>query len=515
MPVIFGSTTIGGDSASPAPKVNIEKTINRTGAGTPVGYIYNITVAGYVISEGTVTTPGSRQSNLQSKILAKLKLGAVDQLQVTPYGGLANKLKFPGAEITSISIPEPEDSSMWVQDAQYTINFQAYYEITEKGDFDYNISSYEDSWDVAEQEGVSTVHNIGSVSGADVYRTYTVTHTMSAQGANRYTDTKDTLATNGEAWVQAELFVKSIAGSANAESGTPLVFGNEVTAWDVKIPGSSAASATSVADLGIPAGYEKYNHVRQATVDRAGGTYSISDTWIYAKPEVAGASKYAATHEMEVSLDEDVTTGDVNITVAGTLTGLSTEEPKTDTDKKDTTKYSGALSTFNYLKTNNVFFNSANALYKTTDAYNAGASDGGTLKEAPLTSSVGRNEIAGVITYSFDYNDRILPITPNALSETISQTDENEDGNAPVIAEIAVIGRTLGPVIQNMGTTTSKKRSLSVELVMKKTHRDEKPTFDYEAYVPTATVGPILEPITETWDASAGTYSLSVSWIYE
>ena len=230
---------------------------------------------------------------------------------------------------------------------------------------------------------------------------------------------------------------------------------------------------------------------------------------------MVGASKYAATHEMEISMDQDVSTGDVNIGVTGTLTGLSTEEPKSDTDKKDSTKFSGALATFAYLKAQNVFFNSANVLYKTTDAYNDGASDGGTLKGLPLTESVGRNQIAGVITYSFDYNDRILPTTENALSETISQTDENEDGNAPIIAEIAVIGRALGPVIQNMGTTTSKKRSLSVELVMAKTHRTEKPTFDYSNYEPTATVGPILEPISETWDASAGSYSLSVSWIYE
>ena len=162
------------------------------------------------------------------------------------------------------------------------------------------------------------------------------------------------------------------------------------------------------------------------------------------------------------------------------------------------------------------FYNAANVLYKTTDAAESEDGDGGgTLKASPLSSSIGRNEIVGVITYNFEYNDRILPTTENALSETISITDENEDGNAPVIAEIAVIGRALGPVIQNMGTTTSKKRSLSVELVMAKAHRTTKPSFDYEDYEPSATVGPILEPISETWDASAGSYSLSVSWIYE
>jgi hypothetical protein len=64
-----------------------------------------------------------------------------------------------------------------------------------------------------------------------------------------------------------------------------------------------------------------------------------------------------------------------------------------------------------------------------------------------------------------------------------------------------------------MGTTTERKRSLSIDAVMEKAHRTTKPDVSsiITTYQPS---GGYQQAKSESWTASNGNYTLSVEWTY-
>ena len=92
------------------------------------------------------------------------------------------------------------------------------------------------------------------------------------------------------------------------------------------------------------------------------------------------------------------------------------------------------------------------------------------------------------------------------------------DGTNSVIAIIPIIGKTDGPVIQSMGTTTEKKVNVSFDVVMQKGYRTTKPNglSSVIAYKPTTSnpTGVHQGRKTESWSPSTGAYNLSLEWIY-
>ena len=80
-------------------------------------------------------------------------------LQIAPYGGKGNKIKFNDSRITSIELPEQNESA-GVQNQEYTIQFEAYQDTSESTNPNdpagtgsvtsptYNLSSVEESWEL-------------------------------------------------------------------------------------------------------------------------------------------------------------------------------------------------------------------------------------------------------------------------------------------------------------------------------------------------------------------------------
>lgn len=153
------------------------------------------------------------------------------------------------------------------------------------------------------------------------------------------------------------------------------------------------------------------------------------------------------------------------------------------------------------------------------------------LNPIPKSTSVGLNLKDGAISYSYTYDNSARPIVECALEETFSVTDTLATRK---VAEIFVIGRKLGPVLQDLGTYTGPLRAVSYEMTLPKassisgllfpsniyaTITGILNQFDPEYLLATtaqrpSTVKSFVKDNTETWNPLNGKFTKNISWIY-
>lgn len=86
----------------------------------------------------------------------------------------------------------------------------------------------------------------------------------------------------------------------------------------------------------------------------------------------------------------------------------------------------------------------------------------GLLNIIPVATSESHNTRKGIVSYSYDFNNKFTIIS-GVIAESINVEDS---GPTDVIGEAFVLGRALGPVLQNLGTKTSAKKSVTVEVTV-------------------------------------------------
>ena len=491
--------TIGGTTATgPFPKYSIATEKVVTGDGTLLDLTYNITVTGQVLASGAITTAGARQDSLHAAIMAKLTATEnampVGQLEITPYGGLSSVLQFNDAVLESIDFGEQDDDSGGVQYQDYTFNFIAHKRSSKKTGSSYTLSSAEESWDIAENTEFTYEDN--DITKEFPQKTFTITHSVSATGYNKHTDA----AFNESGWKQAKDWVLSRVVTTPGTTITKNV-ANDTNFTNFK--GTLMGDSSGGTFIDVDSDYSSYNHSRIATSDLAGGAYSVTETW-YVSP-------LKVTHEVDISYDEGED-GIVTVGVNGTITGLSSKAFSTN----EQNKLSQADSVLETVLSKT--YTLANSVYNDLKpTFGAGVCTSATyaLNSKERSKSIGKNKVSGVITYGLTYNDK-ASTSANTISETISVTDDNEDHTNNIVAIIQIIGRTNGPIFQDMATTNERKRSVNLEWVMNRCTRDSKPSSAAltaaVAYKPTGTAYQISK--SESWTPSTGSYSLSIEWTY-
>lgn len=148
-------------------------------------------------------------------------------------------------------------------------------------------------------------------------------------------------------------------------------------------------------------------------------------------------------------------------------------------------------------------------------ASNAESIAGVTLNPSPANTSIGVNDIAGTINYHFEYDNRPTPSVSGCISQNITLNNHNQ---VDIFASIPVLGRTAGPVLQDIVTNSAKKRQLQIELVMlaqTQSYTPSAPDTDavVAAYIPGGTV--FLDQDDESWSPNTGRYTRSTSWTWE
>ena len=489
-PVGGDSITIGGTAATgPFPKYSVSTERVEASDGTLIDMIYSISVTGQVIASGDMTTAGARQDSLHAAMIAKLAAMEnevpVGTLEIVAYGGLSNVLQFNDATLTGISFGEQDDDTAGTQVGDYTFEFTAHKRSSTKTGSSYSLASAEESWDISENAERYYVSNDFTNLPS---KTYTITHTVSATGYNKVTDT----TFNDSGWAQAKDWVLSRLVTTPATAITQNVAGKErFTDFQGIYMGESSSDFI---DLSTDSAY---NHSRVAQSDLPGGSYSVTETWYI--------SKLAVTHDFDMSLDtgED---GITNITVNGSIQGLNTSSFATRSEDK-ITQAEGVLD--NCLTQ---AYGLANTFYQTV--VTSTPSCPLALNTSEISKSVSKNRTTGAITYSLSYNDK-GSTSANTITENLQITDDNEDQSNNVVAIIQIIGKTDGPIFQNMGTTTERKRSASLEWTMDVCNRSSKPSVDalaaVNAYKP---AGAYQLSKSESWTPSTGGYSLSIEWTY-
>jgi len=385
--------------------------------------------------------------------------------------------------------------------------------IEEYGGF---VSSFQDSWTLEPDEGLST----SDEDGRPIRMGYRLSRTMSAQGITKYIADFSNGGDTGkpkkyDAWVMARGFIhKSIL----KDDGTDGAEGSE----DYPLYEAMDTYASGFIDL---ENYTGYNNSRTESLDPATGEYTIQDSWTIASGLIP------AYEVFNINLETNTGTAYAVVTIAGTITGASSTSAAEQTrpEKTGEARYDRALLKY-YNITNSGQFGINSTVYK-----RANGTCEQLLNSQPASVSLSTNEFTGEITYSLTFDNRPTNIFTGVMSESIAVSD-NSPGD--VYAAIPVLGRTTGPVLQYMDMRTEYTRNVSIEIQLDYTdigygnNRENllmtKPSLNApiknELDQVIKELSPANEPgivkyfinsPSESWSPRDGRYSLSISWTYE
>jgi len=594
MPVFF--TRLNGDvrKLMPTPFVTVSKEYQKAGDGEMLGCTYNITLTGTIVA-----TKGSPQSNgswidvgdpdenedlptvleKHKSVLTKIK--AISNLFSSDNNGGLLEVDFfdpqdasdagfsAHVEIESVDFSEGNNL---VQQTGYTVGMKAYIlngptgQTDDKEEFPLHIQSAEESWDISETDDQTLAMNVdpalvtldNPLGISDVKKVYTITHSMSAAGKPKWDTTVNQgrleQIQGGEAWQQALLYIMTKIGTP-ADGTVGGVAGGYATEQDFDNPIVTDIIGIYGMNIPIGLGYQGFNYGRTQTIDKKGGSVSVTETWILAAT-VAGVIETFDISISGASGSSSKESGTNTITLSGTIRGLARADYENfvyhsaETDANET-KYANALAAFE------ARLPLMDELAKITADVYLCSGCGIYFSSKPDSKQVGVNVQKGEITYSFTYSSKPQGEFGDGVQD--SSVSINDTHPANVIATTPVLGRIFGPVIQDVGAVTEYKRSLSLSLSMnikaiglnqlpgvislenkmkllKPSNFDgDRHTFTGLALHNGLTIQNQLRDVisaaipnepgirayrvdsapTESWDVRTGKYSFNISWIYE
>ncbi len=496
-----------GSRIIPAPFVNVNKAYQKSGDGELVGSLFTLTLTGNIVAfkgspdsagvfyTGSFYPPDARlePTNLESvdddaRLAAILRKEEAIRQLFSEEGHSLEFQSFDGSapmkcnpRIVSVTFAE----GIWYNTASYTIvceadvvSFQGIALGEDNDQFTEYIASANENWSIETDE---------TPEGEGLPRSYRLSHSLNATG-KRFYDETGTL--EKPAWEQARDWVCPRMG------------------FDSAFISSSGVRDIAI-EFGSPA-YSEFNHIRSENIDENGGNYSIVETWLLASG--------IAIEDFNISTRNGFDIGTTSVSIEGSIQGLEQRDANL---QLTTSKYDNAVTQFNIA--------SGLALSRAQTF-----SDSNTLNITPRSDTISKNPITGNITYSFEYDDRPSRCIDGALSETI--TISNVFG-IDVFAAVSVLGRAIGPVLQDIGTKQALIRGLNIELAMDVTATGcnaSELLFDNNPRVkePSATqiqnfvnaANPSIQESAsqvfvsqqqESWEPRTGRYSFNVEWTYE
>jgi hypothetical protein len=528
-----------GKYIRPTPLISITQNSIKNKIGQ-MGSSYDITLNGTIVSRRESPIQDEFQEQIPEGIDLQHRLPEIiaRQNEIREYfsqDGLyieildieadAPRLSFY-AKVNSVSFEE----GTWVDICRYSINLTADYlidsnnnvtidGIPSSGNIDTPITGrktieelfissgliedFNDTWSIETDESNGSI-----VAGKFMPRSYRLSRNITATGRDIYGIPNPlNLSTKKQAWEHARDFIKYHVDSSGGFYGSSI---------------DNILSSGTL--LSMPSGYAGFNHIRSENLDKAAGTYSISDTYILSPSGERALENYSLSIQSgrdnpftKVSIDGNIK-GLSPLAASGYLASGQVETP-----------YDNAYD--KYLKiSNSGQFGVGCDLYKR--ANNSVASK---LNAQPNSISLGVNETNGEITYNLEFDNRPTNYFSGVLSESINIQDTYP---GDVFSVIPVIGRSTGPVLQYIGGRTEYKRDVTIEILIDYTdigyNHDRtslmltKPSLNEPIRTQLNSlindVGPATEPYvrkyflnppSESWSPKEGRYSLSLSWVYE
>ena len=233
---------------------------------------------------------------------------------------------------------------------------------------------------------------------------------------------------------------------------------------------------TGLGQLMCASGMNIANNYRTISVNKTDGTVNASETFL------AYTGNYPAIEEFEISTDRSNDSPFTNITVNGTIQGLTAinyyGSPLKGCPPTGVAKINNAFLAWSGNPAENIrgisgaLLPRADSVYRTMLTKYPEVSKPadpspnfrlGTINPRPLSESIGYNPIGGVITYSYSYDDRPVNCYSGALTEDISFTYTQPND---IFASLTVLGRRQGPLFQLIGTSGATTRDISINALI-------------------------------------------------
>lgn len=459
---------------------------NRNEEGTVLMEKYNITIRGSIV--GTSNGQGDSETNLIN--LIKSGIGVVGapgsdtrDMYVLEIEG-ANII-YEQARLVNASFSEPPEDTAGIHFVEATLTFEVY-----SGSM---LRSASESIEIRKENDRNTFDN-DTLSDTSKY-SFTVTQTISAQG----------LMTGGsDGYATARAFCEN--GSWSTSKGASV---------EKNAAGGNLNTILTLSGMGLSLPNNELNCIRSVNADPVAGSYSITNTFF------RSAGKTFTDVTIDVQRDES---GEMSASAQGTIQGISTGGPADTSDDR----YAAALAAFNSLTANGTFSGGIVAGLCSTE-FSASNPDGMILDSYPIGFSKGQNKAKG--TYTFNVTYRAYPSAINGLRTSVAGTgtlmatltityDNRNSALVQTIATIPIIGRALGPIMQDMGTTQTKRKHVQLDATVKPALRSLDNTALIDTcigiclgYAPYGTA--YISNSNGTWDAATGKVSAFVEWTYE
>jgi hypothetical protein len=480
----------GDYSFIPVPFITLSKSDSKTGAGKNVGTVFTLSLSGTLT---TLPNPGG--------------LAAIDTLQDTMRAAMDRDGKLfiltcDGTELIkgypriSQNVQFNTSSDNWIFSCPFTLELEFDEEPYNGGEnpslMPPYILSANESWSVEfEQERnrfeLSLDSGSGSITDASPY-VLRMTHSVSAVGKMHYEGTGESTGNlDMEAWEQARSYVTSRLGFSDThliESG--------VLNLDASIFG-------------------QYNHIRNLNIGEAEGSFSVDESWLVVSSGAGIPGN--ALEDFTITNRNAVDSALTNVSIEGTITGLETRSygssPNDFTITQ--TKYDSALAYWNVVK---------NRLY-----YRAQHVSDTNVNPDTISNVVGHNPVGGVITYSYEFDDRPCNFIAGSKSETIVISDQNP---IDIYATIVIPGRSYGPILQGLNTISEFSRSVDIDILVSPptgcsnimTAINSSPASgvkellcDVEQDMYSTYSQVFKSRDEENWDIKTGRYSRGVTWV--
>ena len=497
MPLGDGITFKYGDyEFSPRPLFTVNKEILKTPSNTGLATKYSLTLNGTILPTGVdldnhkggLSTVLSDTQSLRDAFAKDFELLSLS------CDGLAPIISgYP--KVMNIDVSNAADN--YVRQATYTITLEMPTLIGSRSE----TVGLEDGKGNASSLGLVSMSTDTSIefynervhsTNADVFdvtlpSVFSITKNVSAQG--------DSLPATGaeiyiEPWERAQSYVKDELGKTGDFS-------------------DYFSGVMCIDSLNITSTFRTFS------VNHTDGSCAGTQTFI------AYTGTHAAIEDFEGSVEKSSDTPFTSVSINGTIQGFDNIEygfcPPKDTT---TNKFEYAMNKWKAVSGS--LYKRATGVLNSTTHHNIRTTDY-PLHLIPLSTSIGYNPIAGTVTYSFSYNDRLDFIDPNAITEVISIT---ENGRPDLYASITILGRgSNGPLLQGLGATGPYTRDVSIDCIYKPVRAagsnspkdwknddiiDESSSHYNELFQDPP--NSFTTSDTATWDAAAGHYTRSKSW---